>query len=77
MPERTTPFRNVKTGEGHSIQAEVDRFVDALDLDGLSRKLQSFASEKPVALAFAALTVGVAAGMLMRRTVEPSPSSSS
>ncbi len=48
------------------VRSQVDELVESLDIGGMSRKLESFGREKPVVLAIAALTVGLAAGLLMR-----------
>ncbi len=49
------------------LSGEMGDWVDSLDLQQLSRKVQDFGREKPIALAFTALAIGVAAGLLMRR----------
>ena len=69
MAENTTPFRNVKTDASEAldqVKNEMSDWVDALDFDQMGRKVQDFGREKPFALAIAALTVGFAAGLLMR-----------
>jgi hypothetical protein len=45
--------------------------VDELDVTKLTRGLEELGREKPVALAMVALTVGVAAGLLIARGAEP------
>jgi hypothetical protein len=78
MAERTTPFRNVKDGEGQNpidrLKSEVDQLIGDVDFEAMSQKVKDFGRENPVALAVAALTVGVAAGILMRKSI-PSTSS--
>jgi hypothetical protein len=59
MTDRITPIRDFK--------ADIDGLVDDLDLEQLGRRVQEFGRENPIALAAAALTLGVAAGFLMRK----------
>ncbi len=60
-------------GEAESARAfddlsgEMGDWVDSLDIQQLTRRVQDFGRDKPVALAFTALAIGVAAGLLMRR----------
>lgn len=74
MAERNSTLRDV-TQQGadafEAIRGEVDRFVQEMDFRGIGRRLEEFGKAKPVALAFAALTIGMAAGVLMRRGVDP------
>lgn len=84
MTERTTPFRDVKGDASQSldstidsVRSEIDRLVGGLDLQQVTRKVQDFGRENPVALALAALTVGIAAGMLVRKSVSGSEYSAS
>jgi ElaB/YqjD/DUF883 family membrane-anchored ribosome-binding protein len=71
MVEQTTPLRGVKdSGTSDTIdrmKSEVDQLIDSLDLREASRRIQDFGRENPFALAVASLTVGLAAGLLMRR----------
>jgi hypothetical protein len=72
MAETTTPFRNIREDASKAIdrvKVEADEFVDALDFPEMSRKVQEFGRQKPIALALAALTIGLAAGMMMRRRI--------
>ena len=48
------------------VKLEVDDLVDSLDISGMAKKLEGFGRERPVALALAALTVGLAAGLLIK-----------
>ena len=57
MVDRPTPIRDTKADQ---IISEVSDLLDRLEV---------FGTQKPVALAFAALAVGVAAGMLLRKAV--------
>jgi hypothetical protein len=72
MAETTTPFRNIKEDASRAIdrvKVEADEFVDALDFPEMSRRIQEFGRQKPIALALAALTIGIAAGMLVRNRI--------
>ena len=66
MAEKTasTTLRNVKLDASEAL----GEIVDAIDFPAMGRKVEEFGKEKPVALALAALTVGLAAGFLMRKT---------
>lgn len=71
MVDQTTPLRNVKVDANDAVnrvKTEIDHFINTLDFRALTQKIQDFGTKKPVVLAVAALTVGLAAGMLMRRT---------
>jgi len=50
------------------LRNEVNRVLDELDLPGMSRKVQDLGREKPVILAFVALSIGLASGILIQRT---------
>lgn len=52
------------------IRSEVNRLVEGMELNEIGSKVESFGRRNPYALAIAALTVGVAAGVIMKRTVE-------
>lgn len=52
----------------NQVKSQVEELVDSLRLDDLTDQVAKFGKEKPVALALAALTVGFAAGLLMRRS---------
>lgn len=65
--ERNRPFDSKESAQAiDDLSEEVNEWVDSLDLQQLTRKVQDFGKEKPVILAIAALTVGVAAGLLMK-----------
>jgi len=73
MAENATPFRAVKgnaTDAVNRVKSGVDELIDLFDVRQFSEQVKQFGREKPVALAFAALTVGVAAGLLMRRSIQ-------
>jgi hypothetical protein len=79
MAEQTTPVRDIKADAAQAadrIRSEVDELVNALDFRQMARKIQDFGRDKPVSLAIAALTVGIAAGLLMRKTLESSSGTS-
>jgi len=70
MADNTTPFRNAKsdaTQALNQVKSEMSDWVDTLDFDQMGKRVQEFGRDKPFALAIAALTVGFAAGILMRR----------
>ena len=52
------------------IRLELDGLLEKLDLSGFAKDVESFGREKPMAMLFAAFTVGMASGLLMRRTTE-------
>jgi len=56
----------------HEFSQELGHWVEALDLKQITRRVEDFGRDKPVALALAALTVGIAAGILMRPRSAPS-----
>lgn len=68
--QRATRLPNPKAGSAEAIDRiskEVDQWIEEIDIKQLGKKVQDFGQQNPVALAFAALTVGVAAGVLMKR----------
>lgn len=72
MAEQTTPFRNIRDDASRAInevKTEADELMDALDFPRMSEKVQEFGKKNPIALAVAALTLGVAAGLWMRRNL--------
>jgi hypothetical protein len=69
MDERK-PFQDIQGDANQAfdrIRSDVDQLVQELDFQQIGQRIQDFGREKPVILAFAALTVGLAAGLLMRR----------
>jgi hypothetical protein len=73
MADRITPLHEVKEQASDALdrlRTDVDQMIDGLDFRDLARQVEDFGRRSPVALAFAALTVGVAAGVLMRRNLE-------
>lgn len=64
MAETTTPFRGRTTDR---IANEIDHWIDDLELGSLWQKVEDFGRKNPVALALAAVTIGLAAGVLARR----------
>lgn len=82
MADTTTPFRSAKSDAAQAlnqVKSEMSDWVDSIDFDQMGRRVQEFGREKPFALAIAALTVGFAAGILMRKKagdLGSSPSSS-
>lgn len=74
MAERTTPLRSVKdSGQDalNRIRGEVDQLIGQIDFQDMGRKVKDFGRENPVGLALAALTIGVAAGFLMKKSLPP------
>jgi ElaB/YqjD/DUF883 family membrane-anchored ribosome-binding protein len=70
MADTTTPFRGAKAEASQAlnqVKSEMSQWVDALDFDRMGKQVQEFGREKPFALAIAALTVGFAAGLLIKR----------
>lgn len=66
-------LRDVKADVSNTfnqVKSEVDELVDSLDLGGALRHLQNFGRERPIVLALTALTLGVAAGLLIKSPEE-------
>jgi hypothetical protein len=67
------PLRSINLNTDEAIdrmKSEIDELIRTLDFKGMSQKVQELGRKSPIALGLAALTIGVAAGMLMRRTLE-------
>jgi hypothetical protein len=74
--DKSNILRDVSSDPSQSfeqVRSQVDELVDSLDLPELTRKVQDFGRNKPITLAIAALTVGVAAGLLMRNKSTTTP----
>ncbi len=50
-----------------SIRKDLDEWMRRLDVREFVTELERFGRERPIPMVFAALTVGVASGLLMRR----------
>ena len=73
MAEHVTPLKtitNQASGALDSIKDEATELIDAIDLEPISRKVRELGRERPVSLALAALAVGMAAAMAMRRRIK-------
>lgn len=78
MAENTIPFRSGKEDGSDvtdRVRSQINEMIDSLDFPELLRRVQTFGRENPVGLGFAALTIGLAAGMLMRNRTSGSSSS--
>lgn len=72
--DRANLLRDVSSDPSKSfdqVRTQVDDLMESLDLPKLTRKVQDFGRDKPIALAIAALAVGLAAGLLMRKKELP------
>lgn len=58
------------TQAASQVREDIERMVEGLDFQGVSRKLEEFGRRNPVGLAMTALAMGVAVGLLMRRNSE-------
>lgn len=74
MAERTTSFQKEPEGSGFDmmsdaaskVKEDVERLVEGIDLQTIAKRVEEFGRNNPVGLALAAVTVGVAVGILMR-----------
>jgi len=74
MAERTQAFQNeFQDGEfdkivetASQVKADIERFVEGFDLKAVVGRVEEFGRENPIGLALGALTLGLAAGFLMR-----------
>ncbi len=48
------------------VKEDVEQFVEGFDLQVIAKRIEEFGRENPLALAVSALTLGVAAGVIMR-----------
>ena len=67
--ERDSILRDVQADISRTfeeVKSEVDQLVESMDISGVAKKLETFGRERPVALALAALTFGIAAGFLIK-----------
>jgi len=72
MAEQAIPFRNVRADATRAIdevKAEAEGLIEALDFQKMGQKVEDFGRKNPTALALAALTIGMAAGMMIKRRV--------
>ncbi len=58
------------------VKSDVDELIAGLDLQNVTRRIEDFGRTNPFGLAVAALGVGVAAGLLLRRGSGASSSAS-
>lgn len=80
MAEKITSLHDVKADASQTIdqiKADVDSLIDELDFSQVTRKVEDFGRQNPLALAFGALTVGLAAGLMMRKSSSSGMSQSS
>ena len=78
MAERTQSFQDTfqdknpqfeKISETASeVKADIERFVEGFDMKQLMSRVEEFGKQNPFGLALSALTLGLAAGLLMRGT---------
>ncbi len=73
MGEGAKPFRSAADMQSEAdrtvekVKRDVEEWVEGFNLQEISSKVQDFGRKNPIALALAALTVGVAAGILVRK----------
>lgn len=70
MAEQIKSLHEAKVDASETIQrirSDVDQLIDEVDINRLTDRFEQFGRENPLALALGALTVGVAAGLIMRR----------
>lgn len=48
------------------VRSDIDDFVEGFDVKAIAQRVEEFGKANPVGLALTALTIGVAAGILMR-----------
>lgn len=48
------------------VRSDIDQFVEGFDVKMLTKRVEEFGKDNPVGLALTALTIGVAAGILMK-----------
>jgi len=90
MAERTKGFTGAGVGSGEGrfgadtakqadpirqVRDQVEHLVEGIDIQAMTHQLEDFGRRNPVALALSAFTVGVAAGILMRKRMPLSPMS--
>lgn len=66
--DRITPF---PTQTLNRFQSDVEQLIEGYSFRELGQQIEEFGRKSPLALVFAALTVGFAAGMLLRRNISP------
>ncbi len=69
--ERPIPLRPTEDLV-RKIRGDLDRALEAFDMRAWTQEVERFGRERPFPMALAALTVGVASGILMRRVVSSS-----
>ncbi len=79
MNEKTEPFQDKfqpefqdefeKVAETASkVKEEIDQFMKEFDLNSVVHRVEEFGRENPIGLALSALTLGLAAGFLIRNS---------
>lgn len=83
MPEQMKPFHGISdslqdeaSDTIQKIRSDVDQLIEEVDINRLTDRVEEFGRQNPLALALGALTVGVAAGLLMRRRSDSQSGSS-
>ena len=74
MAERTNPFQNESENSGFDpitdaaskMKADIEGLIEGFNMQAVVERVQEFGRANPLGLALTALTVGVAAGVLMR-----------
>ncbi len=76
MADRITPIHDVGKGTEkndplqmlNQVKDDINHLIEGLDLRDISRRVEDFGRRNPVGLALAAASIGVAAGLLMRKS---------
>lgn len=71
MAEQTSNLRDINADVDRAIdqvKEDVDQLIEGLDVNQMTRRIEEFGRSNPVGLAVASLALGVAAGLLMRRS---------
>jgi hypothetical protein len=68
--EKINTLRDINADVSRAIdrvKSDVDELIGDLDLEDVARRVESFGKSNPAALAVASLTIGIAAGLIIRK----------
>jgi hypothetical protein len=71
MEEKLSTLKEINSDVSQAIdrvKAGVDELVGDFDFREVTQKIESFGRTNPAALAIASLTIGIAAGLLVKKT---------
>lgn len=70
MAERVTSIQDAQREASETInqvKSDVDELLNEIDVDRITSRVEEFGKQNPLMLAAGALTIGLAAGLLMTR----------